>query len=254
MSIMPKLIEYQRQFAAAILGLAGADEKLTAHPAIEIHRRTVLSGLSNALALSYPTVRTLTGAGYFNQLVKEYAIQHPPDDAILYHYGARLPDFLADFPGAEHYPYFRDVARFDWAVDQAAHRAPDELTNLKTIPGCGRLRLPTSLTCERFDYAVDTIRDALEAAEDGDWQGLDVLPSPRWLILWRSPQGASVKPVSAVAWHTLNDLVAGCDGETAVQRAIERYDVTQLSTALRHEILGSSFVFLDRSPVGKHPS
>jgi hypothetical protein len=182
---MPELAEYQRRFAAALLGRPGVALEPVTQRALQVHRRTVLAGLGNALALSFPTVKKLTGAAYFEALVSEFVSQHPPDSAVLHDYGAELPAFLETFPGAGGYPYFGAVARFDWAVDQTAHCVP------------GRLRYV------RFEYAVDLIRDAVESDRDEELQQLDVRPNPRYLALWRSPEGTSVKVLTAADWQIL---------------------------------------------------
>jgi Putative DNA-binding domain len=238
---MSGLVEYQRQWVAALLGLPGADVEQAAHPAIEIHRHTVLSALTNALALSFPTVKKLTGPEYFEQLVREFARRCPPRTAVLYDYGAELPDFLASFPGAEGYPYFRDMARFDWLVDQTGHRAPDRWSDALAIPGCGDLRLPISLTCARFDHAVDLVRDAVECEHEAGLAGLDVRPNPRWLVFWRTSAGTSVKALSGTAWHLLNDLAEGLDGASALERATQVCGTAQAVHAFGLEILRSSF-------------
>jgi hypothetical protein len=246
---MSGLVEYQRQLVAALLGLPGVDFQLAAHPAIEIHRRTVLSALTNALALSFPTVKKLTGREYFEQLVREFARRCPPRSAVLYDYGAGLPDFLASFPGAEGYPYFRDMARFDWLVDQTGHSAPDRWSGARAIPGYGSLRLPRSLICARFNYAVDLIRDAVECGHEAGLAGLDVRPNPRWLVFWRTSAGTSVKALSGSAWHLLNDLAGGLDGASALERAAQVCDSARASRAFVLEILRSSFAcFTHESP------
>jgi hypothetical protein len=248
---MPALVEYQRRFVAALLGLPGADFELAAHPAIEIHRRTVLSALSNALALSFPTVKKLTGPEYFEQVVREFARLRPPRSAVLYDYGAELPDFLASFPGAEGYPYFRDMARFDWLVDQTGHSSADRLSDARTLPGYGSLRLPASLSCARFDYAVDLIRDAVEWEREAALAELDVRPNPRWLVFWRTSAGTSVKALSGTAWHLLNDLAGGLDGASALERAAQYRGTAQALRAFGLEILSSSFArFTHESPAG----
>jgi hypothetical protein len=238
---MSGLVEYQRQWIAALLGLPGADFELAAHPAIEIHRRTVLSALTNALALSFPTVEKLTGPEYFEQLVREFARRCPPRTAVLYDYGAELPDFLASFPGAGGYPYFRDMARFDWLVDQTGHSAPDRWSDVQAIPGYGSLRLPTSLTCARFDHAVDLIRDAVECEHEAGLAGLDVRANPRWLVFWRTSAGTSVKALSGTAWHLLNDLAGGLGGTSALERAMRVCGTARAVHAFALEILRSSF-------------
>jgi Putative DNA-binding domain len=191
----------------------------------------------------------LTGPEYFEQVVREFARRRPPRSAVLQDYGADLPDFLSNFPGAEGYPYFRDMARFDWLVDQIGHSAADRLSDARTLPGYGSLRLPTSLTCARFDYAVDLIRDAVECEHEAALAALDVRPNPRWLVFWRTSAGTSVKALSGTAWCLLNDLAGGLDGASALERATEHCGTAQALRAFGLEILPSSFArFTHESP------
>ena len=213
------------------------------HPAVEIHQRTVFSGLLKALALSFPTIRSLTGLDYFEHLVREFARKHPPRSAVLYDYGAELPAFLQTFPGAEGYPYFGDVARFDWLVDQTAHRPTGHSGAARVIPNYGTVWLPASLTCARFDFAVDSIRDAVEIVRTGETPSVDVGPNKRWLALWRSASGTSVKALSSTAWDILNAVAAGHDGLSSLER--EECGAAQALVALRDEIMTSSFIRLD---------
>jgi hypothetical protein len=242
---MGDLLEFQRRFIGALLGTPAADFELVGHPAIEVHRRTVFSGLTNALTLSFPTIRSLTGPDYFEHLVCEFARKQPPHSAVLYDYGAELPAFLETFPGAEGYPYFGDVARFDWLVDQTAHRLLGPSSAPRVIPDYGGVCLPASLTCARFGYAVDLIRDAVELERNRELPTVDVGPHPRWLVLWRSSSGTSVKALSATAWNILNALAAGYDGMSSFEPATEQADAAQALSALHDEILTSSFIRLN---------
>lgn len=239
---MGELLEFQRRMIGTLLGTPVNDFDLAGHPAIEIHRRTVFAGLTKALTLSFPTIKRLTGPDYFERLVCEFARQYPPHSAVLYDYGAELPAFLETFPGAEGYPYFGDVARFDWLVDQMAHRQVGSSSAPRVIPEYGRVYLPASLTCARFDYAVDLIRDAVELERNGKSPVVDVGRNPRWLVFWRSSGGASVKALSAPAWNILNALVEGYDGIGSLERATEQGDAARALSALRDEILTSSFI------------
>jgi Putative DNA-binding domain len=74
---MGDLLEFQRRFIGTLLGTPVTDFELVGHPAIEIHRRTVFSGLAKALALSFPTIRSLTGPDYFEHLVRELLARGP---------------------------------------------------------------------------------------------------------------------------------------------------------------------------------
>jgi hypothetical protein len=187
---MRGLHEYQRQLAAAILNPGPAAAEFPIPAAMAIHRNTVLSVLTRALSLSFPTIVGLTGPDYFQQLVTGFVKEYPPRSAVLYEYGGELPDFLASFQGAADYPYFRDTARFDWLIDQTSHHHPH--------------RYRPTLTY--FDYAVDVIRDAVTGETDEVLQNLDVGPNPRWLGVWNSDRGVLVTPFSHTVWREVQHL------------------------------------------------
>jgi hypothetical protein len=116
---MPSLRELQRGFAARMLDTASAPTD-----AIAIYRNAVLANYRNALAATFPVARALTGPPFFAAAADAFALAQPSASGDLNGYGAEFPAFLAAYPPARELPYLADVARLEWAVDDA-HRATD---------------------------------------------------------------------------------------------------------------------------------
>jgi hypothetical protein len=116
---MPSLHEIEARFAAK-LTRAAVDHD----PRIEVYRNTVRANYRNALAATYSVVRELVGAPFFNAAVDAYVDAYPSVSGDLNVLGDRFGDFLADYPAAATLPYLADVARLEWAIDEA-NRAAD---------------------------------------------------------------------------------------------------------------------------------
>ncbi|MCK7613096.1 DNA-binding domain-containing protein [Roseibium sediminicola] len=117
-------------FGAALLdperpapaGLVGPDGK-HAPKRFNVYRNNVIVSLRDALADSFPAIKTLLGEDYFNALARAFVLAHPPTSPVLIWYGGKFPDFVEAFPPLAAYPYLADVARVEWAWLQAYHAA-----------------------------------------------------------------------------------------------------------------------------------
>jgi len=127
--VTPSLRELQQAFAAAVYD---DDAALLAHvsdgifPAarhVQIYRRNTFANLTDALAADYPVVRRLVGDGFFDYAADGYIRRHPPGSGNLHDFGAAFAEFLVEFPPARSLAYLPDVARLEWARQEAYHAA-----------------------------------------------------------------------------------------------------------------------------------
>ena len=130
---MSSLADYQRCVATYLLDEQEAPASLAAWCAghaevaaarLATYRSTCTATLVNALRLSYPAVRHVLGARYFDAVAAEFARRLPPESAYLNDYGAAFAPFVAELPATAALSYLRDLARLEWAVNRALH-APD---------------------------------------------------------------------------------------------------------------------------------
>jgi hypothetical protein len=189
-----------------------ASGPIAARAAWDVHRNTIISGLTNAMRLTYPTVDWLVGPEFFDQTALAYIRGHPPARAQLAAYGEAFPAFLeACAPGAG-LPYLADVARFDLAVDQIAALSAGGSTISIALDAGVILLLDGSLRVLRLNYPADRLSDA--RADDGQsLEGLDMTPRAHAYALWRGAAGtlARVLPLGVAAF--LDAVLAGAPAQ-----------------------------------------
>jgi hypothetical protein len=114
------LSELQQRFAAAMLAPDDPDWR------IAVYRNTVRTNYRNALGATYKVVRALVGDAFFHGAVDAFVAASPSRAGDLNVYGAGFPDFLAAYPYGRELAYLPDVARLEWALDEAARAADND--------------------------------------------------------------------------------------------------------------------------------
>jgi len=138
---MRSLSELQRSFAAATifsdrtalasLGIVAGG--LDPAERIGIYRSNVLGNYRKALSATYPVVQALVGPAFFGAAVEAFVRAHPSRRGDVNRYGGELARFLAAYPPARALPYLADVARLEWAIDQANIAADADALDLESL-------------------------------------------------------------------------------------------------------------------------
>lgn len=136
---MSDLARFQRDFVSLL------DRPQTGPAAI--YRNTVMLGAIDALADNFPVCRRIVGDEGFDALASEHAAAHPPEHAVLAHYGARLPGWLDAHEMAEALPYLSDVARCERLWVEALHAADAPVLASATLHAL----VPEALLATRLD-------------------------------------------------------------------------------------------------------
>jgi hypothetical protein len=114
----PVLREIQRQFMQGVLygdGVPG----LLPPAAISIYANNARVNFTQTLALAYPAIRRLVGDDYFRQCAREFQRIQPSRSGDLQHVGKNFAGHLAALHGAGTFSYLADVARLEWAYQEA---------------------------------------------------------------------------------------------------------------------------------------
>ena len=203
------LIEFQRGFAAALLGrstdLPAWIAEVAAQPAFAVYRNGVMKSAIDALQANYPAIVRLVGEEWFRAAAAEFVRLDPPASPMLVDYGIRFADFLRTFEPAGDLPYLPDVARLDRYWTQA-HIA----SNARPLDG-------TTIAAMDQEALAAAVLVPHPAAQ---WQWFDAMPI---YTLWRCNrtgeaidddldwhgEGALItRPESDVVWQPL--CAAGC--------------------------------------------
>ena len=85
------------------------------------------------LEAGFPVLLRLAGRDWFRQIGVNYLRRHPSPSGNMHYLGARLPEYLeaelADGP----YAYFADVARLEWAYQEALVAAEPSVIDLAAL-------------------------------------------------------------------------------------------------------------------------
>jgi hypothetical protein len=140
---VPALRELQMQFASALFD--GASEPIASGvradgidpvARIGIYRNNLREGFIRALSLEFPVIAKLVGREFFRQLALEFLAAHPSRSGNLHHIGEPFPHFLERRFGDGEYAWFADVARLEWAYQEAyiaAEAPPSDLQALRAM-------------------------------------------------------------------------------------------------------------------------
>lgn len=101
-----------------------------------VYRNNVAVGLIDALAATYPAVAALVGETFFRAAAREFALGNPPTSPVLINWGGAFPEWISAFPPAASVPYLGDVARLEWAWNEAynaAEASPADIAALAAL-------------------------------------------------------------------------------------------------------------------------
>lgn len=198
--------------AAAIITPALVEAALPAARRLNVYRNHYLESLRAALACEFPVVLALVGEDFFALLAREYVRDRPPRAGSLRGYGGGFADWLAASPRIHALPYLSDVARLEWARQEAYHAAehppldrarlaavaPEDVEDLVFTlhPSCRLLR---------SGYPLLRIWQAAQPGCDGEPVSLD--EGGGAVLVARPGERVFMSPLSAGAQR----LLAGCE-------------------------------------------
>jgi hypothetical protein len=252
---MPALRDLQSALGRALL--ASRSQPAPQQPefdevAVGIYRNTCLSTLTSALGLSFPAVRRLVGAGFFENAAQEFIRTHPPASAYLNDYGREFPAFLAQFPHATSLAYLADVARLEWAVNCALHAAdapPLQLAALAELDAALVPRLSfvphPAITVLRLAAPADALWRAVLDEDQAAIAAWDATAGAVWLLIERSVQGVQgvqVRRMAPAAWRFTQRLCAGEPLQAVLDEpGSEMHSGEQLSALLADHLASGRF-------------
>jgi hypothetical protein len=237
---LPSLRERQVRFASALLaGDTDAGER------IAIYRNSVRANYRKALGATYRVVSQLVGEPFFHAAVDAYVRATASTGGDLNVYGGSFGEFLATYPHAQDLRYLPDVARLEWALDEAG-RAGDArgtpraiLDALATIPAERVTAIGFALdpSCRLLSspYPVLRIWQVHQPDFSGDMEVAFDAPADH-LLVRRESGVVVVERVAAGDFALLRSLADGGDLAAALAAATAADPEFDLATSLRSRI------------------
>lgn len=253
---MPSLRELQERFADAVLAPEGTAPAFgpaggaTGVERIGIYRRTIATNYRNALGATYPVVRRLVGTPFFDAAVDAYVEAHPSRSGDLNEYGATFGEFLGGYNPASDLPYLPDVARLEWAIDEANRAAdfpasPDDvLRELAAVPAeqlpTLRVRIHPSFRLIASSFPVLRIWQVHQPDHVGDLR-VDFNTRPDRLRIRRKRGGVALERIDAGEFAWLAALAGGATLAAAIELTQDADAAFDLGAAL-HRCIGDGTI------------
>jgi hypothetical protein len=256
---MPSLFEIQRGMSAATIfgdrtalsALGIVTGTMSASERIDIYRNNVLGHYRKALAATFPVVRRLVGAAFFDAAVDAFVRVHPSTRGDVNRYGGELPRFLASYGPARALPYLPDVARLEWAIDQAGIDADAPPFNLAALAALRedahamlRFVLHPSVRLVQSRYPILHIWQVNQPAFEGA-ADVDLGEGGYSLLVARGALGVAVERLGPGEAALLRAFAANVPLGKAASRAVAAEPPFDLPAALRRHVANQVLVGFD---------
>jgi hypothetical protein len=254
---MPSLRELQRSFAGAVFAGDGApadfavDGAIRGADRIAIYRNAMFANYRKALGATYAVVLRLVGAPFFNTAVDAYVRAHASTCGDLNVYGDAFGEFLAGYPYAANLPYLPDVARLEWAIDEAqragdvVHEPEGVLAALAAVPPERltdvELRLGPSCRLVASEYPILRLWQVNQPAHEGD-DTVDLGAGGDALLVRRDAAGVTLRQLPPGEFAFLETLAGRAPLGAALATARAADSAFDLGEALRAHIAGGTIV------------
>lgn len=263
---MPSLADYQQAMQAYLLAAQEAPQSLAAWctgdaaacaARLATYRETCSGTLVNALRLTYPSLRRVLGAEFFDAQAAQFARREPPSSAYLNDYGEGFASFVAALPATAPLPYLADLARLEWAVSRALHApdvpaldatrlqalAPQELAHVRFRPHPGVSALALRFPAERIWRAV-------LARDEAGMRAIDLSAGRGWVLIERDPSHAvQISRVPDAVGRLTERLFAGAPLHAVLAaRGQDMQDMQDMQMALAEHLACGRLVDFDLDP------
>jgi hypothetical protein len=252
---VPTLREIQTAFAQGILEPGSAPAALgriasngiAPERRFAIYRNNVLLSLQRLLEGTFPASRRLLGRERFKAAALAFIRTMPPARPQLAAYGAGFPAFLEQADVSAAVPYLPDVARLEWAREEAYYAAdapPLAPAGLAAVPVARypelRFDLHPSLRLVRSKGPVYSLwRKGLGHA--GEEPGQAPSEEPQQALVVRPDMTVSTRPIAAADLVLLEAIGDGMTLSAAAARAEAADSAFDLRVALALHLAGGSF-------------
>ncbi len=231
------LPELQRRFARAL------DDPPA--PGLALYARTIRTNYRRALSATFGVVKRVVGEAFFHAAADAYAARHPSTSGDLGDFGDRFGEFLATYEPARDLAYLADLARLEWALDEATRAASpmappaDVLASLARVPGeaLAAVRFVLAPSC-RFVASADPVL-RIWRVHQPDHEGemtVDWDAGGERVLLRRDADGVALEALPPGEWAWLEALGRGESLGAALESATAAQEAFDVGAALRRRI------------------
>jgi hypothetical protein len=196
-------------------------------------------------------VRRIVGKSFFHAAVDAYVEAHPSRSGDLNEYGDVFGDFLRRYEKAAELPYLPDVARLEWAIDEASRAADCAFAGDAVVAALAQvpadalpgLQLGLEPSCRLVASAFPLFRiwQVNQPGYDGELS-VDFTTGPHYLRIRREANGGcaqrddtgiAVERIDAGPFAWLSALAHGATLAESLERALDADSAFDVQAALQ---------------------
>ncbi|MBS0212041.1 MAG: putative DNA-binding domain-containing protein [Proteobacteria bacterium] len=249
------LLDLQRDLLAAVYDEDGAKAAAAVagnglDPAtrLRIYRNSGAQIHAEALRAAYPAVLALVGEGFFAQCADRYRMCHPSRSGNLQAFGAHFAEFLELLPETNGLTYLGDVARLEWARQQAA-LAPDarSMTAVEIECALAAIGVDVHIALHPSTRGLASVHPVLtiwQYAMQPQSERLQLPTGGEQVVLWRSGSEVAMTSIAAASFACIDALAHGSTLEAAhaaARRTDPSFDLTECIAGLANNGLIAEF-------------
>ena len=110
----------------------------------EIYRSSWLENMANVMSDTYPVIKKLLGAEFFNAMSQRYIEQYHSRCGDIHLYGEYFVNFIREFEPVRELTYLPDVSRLEWMVHQVFHSADEQIIDISHLASLSMSQLETN--------------------------------------------------------------------------------------------------------------
>lgn len=253
-----KLREIQENFKDTILDpqLLDADDdafraifKTGAGPGIEsrmkVYRNNVIRSLTDAAIAPLALCQKLVGKAFLEQAVRSCVVKNLPQEGNLNLYGITFPEFLKSYLPAKDMPYLADLARLEWAFEQAYYAPDDVPLPVEELDKIAEDKLPdlrftfrSSFKLVESPWPLDEIVDFCRMPEAPE--NFDIIPGETAIMVLRPELNVELHKLKADEALLLKGLQKNVKLGQVAETILRSHPNFDLGTLLqKHFVLGT---------------
>jgi len=173
------------------------------------YRDSVIAGIIEALAISYPVVKKLVGEQFFNHIAQKFIQLNRSLSPDLNNYGYQFSDFINTLKSTDSVPYLTDIAKLEWAWQKIINGDNIKPGNLHLLSNLNEqqneklkfeLTPHTSLIQSKFPIQQIWQVNQKESLFETEIQLTD---NEIYLLIWRNELDMNITPIGNEQWDFL---------------------------------------------------
>ena len=240
-NVMLEAPEAESTPTGTLIGLIAGNEAVLSER-LDIYRNNIFVTLTSALRDAYPLIELLTGEDFTLGLLRSFIRANPPREAYLAGYGGELDSFIETFAPARDLPWLADIARLEWAMNEADY-APDDspltAADLQKVPfdaAADVLLIPrTSCRLLESQWPLLAIRDFCLKPDRDEKETLDLNQGGCRFMVYRPSLSVELVPLEHDEYTWLEALLDGKNMGDALAHVLSDFpDFNMENILLKH--------------------